>query len=78
MNHRLMLIASLLALSASAGNAQIISNFDSGLAGWTGTGGSVAHVASGGNGGGYLSQTDTLNTWMGVSARAAFLGNLQT
>jgi hypothetical protein len=76
MNHRLCLVASLLALGASTGHAQIISNFDSGLAGWTGAGGSVTHVASGGNGGGFLSQTDTLNTWMSVSAPAAFLGNL--
>lgn len=73
MNRRLALVASLVAFSAATGHAQISSNFDSGLAGWTAARGSVTHVA----GGGYLSQTDTLNTWMSVSAPAAFLGNLQ-
>jgi len=54
----------------------LFSGFDSGLAGWTGAGGSVSHLAIGGNGGGSLRQTDTLNTWMNVSAPASFLGNL--
>jgi hypothetical protein len=76
MNHRSLIFAGLLALGASTAQAQIISNFDSGLEGWTGAGGTVTHAAGGGNGGGYLSQRDTLNTWMIVSAPAAFLGDL--
>jgi len=65
-----------LAGAAQAATPVLLSNFDSGLGGWTGAGGSVSHIASGGNGGGFLQQTDTLNTWMSVSAPAAFLGNL--
>jgi len=65
-----------LAGAAQAATPVLLSNFDSGLGGWTGAGGSVSHIASGGNGGGHLQQTDTLNTWMSVSAPAAFLGNL--
>lgn len=76
MNTRLWMAAGLLAVSASTSQAQLISHFDSGLDGWTGAGGTVSHVAGGGNGGGYLSQRDTLNTWMSVSAPAAFLGDL--
>lgn len=76
MKTRHLIAASLLALGAAAADANISSSFGSRLEGWTGAGGTVSYVASGGNGGGYLSQTDTLNTWMSVSAPAAFLGNL--
>jgi hypothetical protein len=76
MNHRLLIAASLLALSATATHANITSSFDSGLEGWVGAGGAVSFGASGGNAGGYLRQLDTLNTWMSVSAPASFLGNL--
>jgi hypothetical protein len=80
MNHRLLIAASLLALSATATHANITSSFDSGLEGWVGAGGAVSFGASGGStggtSGGYLRQLDTLNTWMSVSAPASFLGNL--
>lgn len=55
MNYRILIGAGLLALGASTAQAQIISSFNSGLEGWTGAGGTVSYVASGGNGGGYLS-----------------------
>jgi hypothetical protein len=78
MKTRHLITASLLALGALAAHANINSSFNNGLEGWTGAGGTVSYGASGGNGGGYLVQTDTMNTWMSVSAPAAFLGNLST
>lgn len=68
-------ISGLIMLSSSA-YAQISSNFNTDLEGWTGTGGSVAYVATGGNGGGFLSQTDTEGGYMTVFAPSAFSGNL--
>lgn len=57
-------------------HADITSSFDSSLDGWTGLGGSVAHVVSGGMPSGHLQQQDTDETWMSVSAPGAYLGNL--
>jgi len=59
-------------------SAQITSTFDASLEGWSGQGGAVSYVPSGGNGGGFLQQQDTDGTWMTVYAPAAFLGNLSS
>lgn len=64
------------ALAVPAQAQTITSGFDTGLDGWTGAGGAVTWVSSGGNPGGYLRQADNLNTWMTVFAPSAFLGNL--
>jgi hypothetical protein len=71
----------ILALTASLlANAAIIeSRFDASTEGWTAANvlaGSPAHVASGGNPGGYLFIDNTEGSVAYVSAPAAFLGNL--
>ncbi len=72
---RAALLLATLALSATA-RADIGSSFDSGLEGWTGTGGTVSFAASGGAPGGHLQQLDTASTWMSVIAPASFHGDL--
>jgi hypothetical protein len=53
------------------------STFDAGLEGWTtSVGGELAFVATGGNPGGFLQQTDTDLSDMFVNAPANFLGDL--
>lgn len=70
-----LLLASPLIPSASA--VTIESTFDAGLEGWTGSsGGDLAFVASGGNPGGFLQQTDTDLSDMFVMAPASFLGDM--
>ncbi|WP_424971946.1 VPLPA-CTERM sorting domain-containing protein [Dinoroseobacter sp. S76] len=77
------MISKLLTLSAAAivaaGAAQattISSTFDTDVEGWTGDGGTVSHVATGGNPDGYLSQTDVTGTFMFVTLPAAYNGDL--
>ncbi|MBL8230914.1 MAG: hypothetical protein JNL98_20635 [Bryobacterales bacterium] len=77
MNHfRSLIAASLFGLAITANAATIQTTFDAGLDGWTGTGGTVVFVASGGNPGGHLQQSDADATDMTVFAPAPFLGNL--
>lgn len=77
------MISKLLTLSAAAivaaGAAQamtISSTFDTDVEGWTGNGGVVSHVDSGGNPDGYLSQTDTASTFMFLILPGAYTGDL--
>ena len=73
--------ATLLILFAipSASAVTLESTFDADLEGWTtSTGGDVAFVSTGGNGGGLLQQTDIDLSDMFVNAPAKFLGNLSS
>lgn len=68
-----------LAVSLAAPAAIIESRFDASVEGWTATNvvaGSPAHVASGGNPGGYLFIDNNEGSVAYVSAPAPFLGNL--
>lgn len=61
----------------SASALTMESTFDTGLEGWTtSVGGELAFVATGGNPGGFLQQTDTDLSDMFVNAPAKFLGDL--
>lgn len=73
----LTLLCGLLMLSSHAAAASIESTFDADLEGWTtSVGGDLAFVSTGGNGGGFLQQTDIDLSDMFVNAPAKFLGNL--
>ena len=70
------LALTLLAVHAASA-LTIESTFDTGLEGWTtSVGGELTFVATGGNPGGFLQQTDIDLSDMFVSAPANFLGNL--
>jgi len=75
---RQALAVGILALLGQGASAQVASTFDTDLQGWTGVGGAVTYVASGGNGGGFLQQQDTDGSWMTVFAPAAYLGDLSS
>lgn len=71
MRRSTLMLAPLLAMALPVQAATLVSDFQDGLQGWTGLGGSVTHAA-----GGYLQQQDTQSTWMSVMAPAAFHGDL--
>ena len=67
-------LAALCALPAAASAATLKSTFDAGTEGWTLSGGTLSHQATGGNPDGYLRMTDTASTTMTLSAPNSFLG----
>ena len=69
-------ILSMLLLTATTAYAEILSTFDTGLEGWTDTGGDLLHVNSGGNPGGFLSLADNTNDYMTVYVPTNLLGDL--
>jgi len=72
-------LCGLVMLASHATAASIESTFDADLEGWTtSTGGDLAFVSTGGNGGGFLQQTDLDLSDMFVSAPAKFLGDLSS
>ncbi|WP_424967081.1 VPLPA-CTERM sorting domain-containing protein [Dinoroseobacter sp. S375] len=74
---RLLTLSAAAIVAAGAAQAMTISStFDADLEGWTGDGGSVSYVATGGNPDGYLSQTDVTGTLMFVTLPAAYNGDL--
>ncbi len=73
---RTTLIVAICLFTATTVNADILSMFDTGLEGWTATGGALSHVNSGGNPGGFLSLADNANNYMTVYAPANLLGDM--
>ena len=72
-------LCGLVILASHATAASIESTFDADLEGWTtSVGGDLAFVSTGGNGGGFLQQTDLDLSDMFVSAPAKFLGDLSS
>jgi hypothetical protein len=72
-------LCGLVMLASHAAAASIESTFDADLEGWTtSVGGDLAFVSTGGNGGGFLQQTDLDLSDMFVSAPAKFLGDLSS
>jgi hypothetical protein len=70
---------SILFAVSSASALTLESTFDADLEGWTTSiGGDLAFVSTGGNGGGFLQQTDLDLSDMFVSAPAKFLGDLSS
>lgn len=67
-----------LCASGTSNASSLASNFSTDLEGWSGSGGSVAYVATGGNLGGFLQQTDTAGDWMKIFAPTKFSGNLSS
>lgn len=76
MKRFLLTAAVIAAITTPAHSQTITSGFDLGLESWSGAGGTVSWVSSGGSPGGYLRQADNAGTWMTVSAPSAFHGNL--
>ena len=72
-------LCGLVMLASHSTAASIESTFDADLEGWTtSVGGDLAFVSTGGNGGGFLQQTDLDLSDMFVSAPAKFLGDLSS
>ena len=72
----LPVVVGLLGLPNLGHGAELVSTFNFDLEGWTGNHGTIAHVPSGGNPGGYLAETDADDDFMQVLAPPAFMGNL--
>lgn len=62
-------------IAAQAQTLTLHSGFDTNLEGWTSSGGTISHAATGGNPGGHLVQVDIDLQDMFVTAPALFLGN---
>jgi hypothetical protein len=71
-----LIAVSVLVYADAAHAASITSTFDTGLEGWTATGGLLQYSSAGGNPSGFLSLTDNMNDYMTVFAPMPYSGNL--